>query len=346
MSYYSRVYRHHNPKTNDENRKGPFFTRQNDMDHTTKRTSFFQAKLSVNEPGDKYEREADSVANAVVHNMPLTPVVQQKKLGLLQQQSSSLNPDLEKEKKKGIQKMDDPLKKEKDKKKPPAVQAKQDPGSNTAPPTVSSKIENSAGKGNRLPKNTLSEMSSSFGVDFSNVKVHNDKEAANMNQELQALAFTHGRDIYFNEGKFNPESTEGKFLLAHELTHVVQQEMNEDGAIQKSPAAAVAIAGALVAAVLCSYAFFEYALNNFPDKNDKWKHCWVSCKITAWCGGDAIALIIGAGKEGLDAICDAYGKGCKAEFMDFLADVEGIGCGNIPFLPCTTCCDNSGTSLL
>jgi len=44
-----------------------------------------------------------------------------------------------------------------------------------------------------------------------------------MNKELNAQAFTHGRDIYFNAGKYDPESTQGKKLLAHELTHVVQQ---------------------------------------------------------------------------------------------------------------------------
>ena len=67
-------------------------------------------------------------------------------------------------------------------------------------------------------------MNSSFGVNFSNVSIHNDSEAINLNSELQAQAFTHGRDIYFNKGKYNPENGEGKRLLAHELTHVVQQQ--------------------------------------------------------------------------------------------------------------------------
>jgi len=69
-------------------------------------------------------------------------------------------------------------------------------------------------------------MSSSFGVDFRGVRVHNDSEAINMNKELHAQAFTHGSDIYFNKGKYNPQNAEGKFLLAHELTHVVQQSNN------------------------------------------------------------------------------------------------------------------------
>ncbi len=74
-----------------------------------------------------------------------------------------------------------------------------------------------------MPSTTLNEMNSSFGVDFSNVRVHNDAEAAGMNRELNAKAFTHGSDVYFDKGNFNPDNAEGKFLLAHELTHVGQQ---------------------------------------------------------------------------------------------------------------------------
>jgi hypothetical protein len=62
-----------------------------------------------------------------------------------------------------------------------------------------------------------------FGADFSGVRVHTDRESAQMNRELSAQAFTHGRDIYMGEGKYNPGSDAGKRLLAHELTHVVQQ---------------------------------------------------------------------------------------------------------------------------
>ena len=211
MSYSSRVYRQRNAHTHDEAVKEPFFAKRNDINKQGQRNTFFQAKLSVNEPGDKYEREADSVANVVVNQSPKTSLLQQK------------NADPEKEKMKGIQKKDNPLLEEDKKKKITAVQAKQEGTSTTASPQVSSKIENSSGKGNPLPQKTLHEMSSSFGIDFSGVNVHNDNEAIYMNKELQAQAFTHGSDIYFNQGKYNPENAEGKFLLAHELTHVVQQ---------------------------------------------------------------------------------------------------------------------------
>ncbi|CAL2082367.1 DUF4157 domain-containing protein [Tenacibaculum sp. 190524A05c] len=84
-------------------------------------------------------------------------------------------------------------------------------------------LNSSKGGGNALPKDTQSEMESGFGADFSGVRVHNDSNAVQMNQELGSQAFTNGNDIYFNEGKYNPESDSGKHLLAHELTHTVQQ---------------------------------------------------------------------------------------------------------------------------
>jgi hypothetical protein len=62
-----------------------------------------------------------------------------------------------------------------------------------------------------------------FGNDFSSVRIHTGSNAVQMNKELHAQAFTHGSDLYFNEGKYNPGSNSGKQLLAHELTHVVQQ---------------------------------------------------------------------------------------------------------------------------
>jgi outer membrane biosynthesis protein TonB len=79
------------------------------------------------------------------------------------------------------------------------------------------------GKGNPLDKKIKLEMENSFGVDFSAIRIHTDSNAVNLCQEMKAQAFTNGVDIYFNKGKYNPNSSEGKKLLAHELTHTVQQ---------------------------------------------------------------------------------------------------------------------------
>lgn len=72
-----------------------------------------------------------------------------------------------------------------------------------------------------------------FGRDFGNVRVHTGGEAADLNRTLNAKAFTHGSDIYFGEGQYRPESTDGKKLMAHELTHVVQQS-GDGGAVSRT----------------------------------------------------------------------------------------------------------------
>ncbi len=74
-----------------------------------------------------------------------------------------------------------------------------------------------------LPQNAKRFMESRFGADFSNVRIHTGSDASKMSEEMNARAFTRGNDIYFNKGRFNPETYAGMRLLAHELTHVVQQ---------------------------------------------------------------------------------------------------------------------------
>ena len=62
-----------------------------------------------------------------------------------------------------------------------------------------------------------------MGHDFSGVRVHTSAESDTLNQQLSAKAFTTGQDIFFKQGEYNPGSSSGKELIAHELTHVVQQ---------------------------------------------------------------------------------------------------------------------------
>jgi hypothetical protein len=74
-------------------------------------------------------------------------------------------------------------------------------------------------------------MEKGFGTSFEEVRVHSDGEAVQMSKDLGAQAFTVGQDVFFNEGKYAPDTGEGKKLLAHELTHTVQQ--SGGGLIQK-----------------------------------------------------------------------------------------------------------------
>ncbi len=88
---------------------------------------------------------------------------------------------------------------------------------------IGSRLNSSKGGGSPLANDAKSFMESRFGSDFSRVKVHTDSDAVQMNKELNAQAFTHGNDVYFNRGRYDPNSSSGKHLLAHELTHTIQQ---------------------------------------------------------------------------------------------------------------------------
>lgn len=90
------------------------------------------------------------------------------------------------------------------------------------------RLASSKGKGSPMNPGILLGMNKAFGVDFNNVRIHTDTQAVEMNRKLGAHAFTNGNDIYFNQGKYAPETTEGKRLLAHELAHTIQQ-----GAVSK-----------------------------------------------------------------------------------------------------------------
>lgn len=262
-------------------------------------SSFFgpkiQRKLKTGTVGDKYEVEADSIADKVVNNKPSAGGLLQSKEQVQQkpisETISSVQAKEMKEEDKSVQKNpirkkikkfrknrikkkkksqfkkrkkeeEKPLQKKSDKEEEKPVQAKcaecekedkvqkkdkkeeekpvQKKGQNSETEIqnneLEGKLDSSKGSGTGLDKKTKREMESGFGSDFSNVKIHTDANAVQMSQELGAQAFTNGNDVYFNEGKYNPGSKEGKHLLAHELTHTVQQTgaKQKSGTIQKS----------------------------------------------------------------------------------------------------------------
>ncbi|MEO1125070.1 MAG: DUF4157 domain-containing protein [Cyanobacteria bacterium J06639_16] len=103
------------------------------------------------------------------------------------------------------------------------IQAKDGDGSFSAGSNIEKRLQNSKGGGQPLGEGTRDFMESRFSNDFGNVRVHTNTEAVQMSKDLKAQAFTHGNDVYFNSGKYKPESSSGKRLLAHELTHTIQQ---------------------------------------------------------------------------------------------------------------------------
>jgi hypothetical protein len=88
---------------------------------------------------------------------------------------------------------------------------------------LAGRITQARGGGQDLDSNVQEQMGASTGHDFSDVRVHTSPEADELSQKLNAKAFTTGRDIFFREGAYDPHSSAGQELIAHELTHVVQQ---------------------------------------------------------------------------------------------------------------------------
>jgi hypothetical protein len=93
-----------------------------------------------------------------------------------------------------------------------------------SPPIATSPPAPTRSGGEPLPQGARELMESKFGESFHDVRIHADEEAAASTVTLGASAYTTGRDLYFGRGKYAPESPEGERLLAHELTHVVQQK--------------------------------------------------------------------------------------------------------------------------
>jgi hypothetical protein len=93
----------------------------------------------------------------------------------------------------------------------------------SAGPDIETTIQHARVGGQSLPETLRARMERAFGADFSGVRIHADAQADNLNRSLQARAFTTGHDLYFKRGEYNPASHSGQELIAHELTHVIQQ---------------------------------------------------------------------------------------------------------------------------
>ncbi|MEQ8961581.1 MAG: DUF4157 domain-containing protein [Coleofasciculus sp. C2-GNP5-27] len=166
-----------------------------------------QAKLTLGQPGDKYEQEADAVARTVVEqiNAPKTGESVQR-----QSESPpftpSANPQISVS----------------------SLVMRQSPGSVGEGASVSQDVEQgiqqAKGGGQGLDESVREPMEQAFGADFTGVKVHAGGNADQLNRSISARAFTTGQDIFFKQGEYNLGSRGGQKLLAHELTHVVQQE--------------------------------------------------------------------------------------------------------------------------
>lgn len=165
------------------------------------RSFFFQPKLTVGPSNDVYEREADEVADKVMRmtdkdeeeqvQAKISPVDVSRKCAQCEEEE--------------LQRKEIAL----------------EPDEKTAPNIVDEALQK---EGQPLDEATRSFMENRFGYDFSQVKVHTDAVAAKSAESINALAYTNENHIVFNQGQYAPRTENGKRLLAHELTHVVQQQ--------------------------------------------------------------------------------------------------------------------------
>jgi hypothetical protein len=158
-----------------------------------------QAKLTVNPAGDQYEVEADRVAGQVI--------------GRLDGGEHGVQRETE---------------------DGDALQIAGHRRGTDVAPALEDQIQQARGRGSSLPGAVRVPMEEAFGTDLRGVRVHTDARSDKLNKSLQARAFTTGSDIFFRQGEYNPASASGRQLLAHELTHVVQQ-----GGVSGSPGSKV-----------------------------------------------------------------------------------------------------------
>jgi hypothetical protein len=172
-----------------------------------------QPKLKLGPVGDRYEREADRMARQVVQTISSTD------------QSAVQRQDLEDEDELDLEEGEE-LRRKVAGLAPAAWSAEigQD---------LESAIQRARSGGKPLSDGVRQPMERAFGADFGGVRVHADGQADRLNRSIQARAFTTGRDIFLRQGEYRPGSFEGQRLLAHELTHVVQQGEGKNQAQSK-----------------------------------------------------------------------------------------------------------------
>jgi hypothetical protein len=174
--------------------------------HFSKSKPFIQPKLTINEAGDIYEQEADAMANRI--------------LRMSSYEAATLVTGLIG---KSLQRKCAHCEEDEKRRKPVMRKAEAGSSGMSVSSSFASSLNATKGGGAQLPQGMRSFMENAFSADFSDIRIHSDSQASEMSKGINARAFTHGNDIYFGEGQYNPFSNQGRYLLAHELTHTMQQ---------------------------------------------------------------------------------------------------------------------------
>ena len=202
---------------------------QNRLKANRSQSTPIQAKLNIGEPNDKYEKEADDTASKVVQqiNSPTHDNSVQKQESMeAEDEELQMKPAISK-----IQRDESMEEEDEELQMKSLVQRRENIGGGEASTDLESSIQSARGSGQSLDAGLQTKMGQAMGADFSDVKVHTDSQSDQLNRSIQAKAFTTGQDVFFRQGAYSPSSRGGQ-LIAHELTHVVQQN---GGAVQRSP---------------------------------------------------------------------------------------------------------------
>jgi hypothetical protein len=175
-----------------------------------------QAKLVVGQPGDMYEQEADRVADAVMR-MPEPEVQRQAEEEEKEEEEIIRTKPL-------AEQITPLIQRQSEEEEEKILQTKEVSWqSSELTSDFESRIQALKGGGQPLPESARDFFEPRFGYDFRGVRVHTNAHSAKLVRSMNARAFTVGRDVVFEPREYAPDSNAGKRLLAHELTHVVQQ---------------------------------------------------------------------------------------------------------------------------
>lgn len=218
--------------------------------------ALLQSKLKISEPGDEYEQEADRIADEVMR-MPEPQVQRQVELEEEEEEEDMVQ-------RQAIQDISKPLhlsglngsvaaqfpfpnqtariqRQEMEEEEEETLQTKR--ASSTTlnmTPGIEAGIQSLRGGGQPLASSVRAFFEPRFGYDFSHVKIHTNAHAAELARAVHARAFTVGRDVVLGTREYAPETVTGRRLLAHELTHVIQQsnggELLQKAEVDDNPA--------------------------------------------------------------------------------------------------------------
>jgi hypothetical protein len=175
-----------------------------------------QAKLTINRPGDRYEQEADRVADQVM-SMPEPDI--QRECPECPDDNTINRKSLSLQLSSFIQKQNTLEEEEEE-----PVQTKTNSNQEQeASPALAAHINSIKSGGQPLNHSIRSYFEPRFSARFNQVRVHTGTQAAQVARSINARAFTVGKNIIFGQGQYSPQTATGRKLMAHELTHVIQQ---------------------------------------------------------------------------------------------------------------------------